>query len=364
MASSKAPQAADESSSKKGRVNLAALTAHTFEEVTAARGERWAEGTIKALQQKERAQAVQIMELKRELEAAKAQAAKREAKKKSDEPIEAADEGAPPEAEQDGPSELELLRQHAESLAAELAQEKELRQSDAERMREEAAAECRTERERLGERYEQRLHTATAVQRSLEERLREQQQQLAAAQQLLAEQARAARPRHCLRQHCRRLHSQSHAAMASVKPPPPSPSLPLAPQARPPSVETRREHAATQRENEALRAEVRRALRAAARVSPRLASSILLRATPLSAPAAISAQVEGLRDECAQLRQRLSGFNGKLQTLKDEFAQSERQASEEERQLALMLREAHSEKNGLYAAPDGSNARLAEGRVG
>ena len=50
------------------------------------------------------------------------------------------------------------------------------------------------------------------------------------------------------------------------------------------------------------------------------------------------------------LSQRLSGFNGKLQTLKDEFAQSERQASEEERQLALMLREAHSEKNGLYAA--------------
>ena len=57
--------------------------------------------------------------------------------------------------------------------------------------------------------------------------------------------------------------------------------------------------------------------------------------------------MERLRNECDQLRQRLGIFNGKLKTLKEEFAQSERQASEEERQLALALREANSEQKGL-----------------
>ena len=90
-ATSKAPAAAAESpSSKKGGLNLAA---HTYEQVTAARGERWAECTIKALQQKERTQAAQIVQLKRELETAKAQlatdrAAAANKQKKSDEPNE------------------------------------------------------------------------------------------------------------------------------------------------------------------------------------------------------------------------------------------------------------------------------------
>lgn len=53
---------------------------HTFEQVAKARGERWAESSIQALHKRERAQAVEILGLKQELEKAKAQveASKRE----------------------------------------------------------------------------------------------------------------------------------------------------------------------------------------------------------------------------------------------------------------------------------------------
>ena len=50
------------------------LNSHTFEEVTMARGQKWADEKMSALHKRERAQAVQILQLKRDLETAKTQA--------------------------------------------------------------------------------------------------------------------------------------------------------------------------------------------------------------------------------------------------------------------------------------------------
>ena len=50
-----------------------AVAAHTFGQVAAARGSKWAEASMAALHKKERAQAVQILQLRQELERVKAQ---------------------------------------------------------------------------------------------------------------------------------------------------------------------------------------------------------------------------------------------------------------------------------------------------
>ena len=52
----------------------AMLSSHTFEQVAKARGSNWAEASMQALHKRERAQAVEILGLKQDLERAKAQA--------------------------------------------------------------------------------------------------------------------------------------------------------------------------------------------------------------------------------------------------------------------------------------------------
>ena len=54
---------------KSGPINL---TGHTFEEVARARGPEWADQTLQALHRRERAQAAQIVQLKHDVEVAKA----------------------------------------------------------------------------------------------------------------------------------------------------------------------------------------------------------------------------------------------------------------------------------------------------
>ena len=64
---------------KKGEAKLSkdekdALNAHTFGQVAIARGSKWAEASMAALHKKERAQAVQILQLRQDLERAKSTA--------------------------------------------------------------------------------------------------------------------------------------------------------------------------------------------------------------------------------------------------------------------------------------------------
>ena len=78
------PQSLDSPRVDSPRENVrpaAELNSHTFGQVAIARGSKWAEASMAALHKKERAQALQILQLRQDLERAKTQleASQREA---------------------------------------------------------------------------------------------------------------------------------------------------------------------------------------------------------------------------------------------------------------------------------------------